>query len=212
VDDDCPLQMTKKLNKSSTEKEDLHDKFLLLIERMYKLGIKKYPDCTKLRLSFAFFQLERLKNKNRAYEEFSLALKTNPTFEEEFIIYRFKKIIRENLEEENEVEGNKTDLIEIIRFENHISLCEHAMIRSARLHKDFWTELKEETPDLKKLNQIGSNISKTINIVKENYDEIEKINSSVPEVLYCYSLYLLMVPKDVIEGKRLLEQSKKLYQ
>jgi hypothetical protein len=64
---------------------------------MYKLGVKKYPDCTKLRLSFAFFQLERLKNKNKAYEEFSLALKTNPTFEEEFIIYRFKKIIRENL-------------------------------------------------------------------------------------------------------------------
>jgi hypothetical protein len=34
---------------------------------MYKLGVKKYPDCTQLRLSFAFFQLERLKNKNKAY-------------------------------------------------------------------------------------------------------------------------------------------------
>lgn len=61
------MKMSKKLNKSLTEKEDLDEKFLLQIERMYKLGIKKYPNCTQLRLSFAFFQLERLNNKNKAY-------------------------------------------------------------------------------------------------------------------------------------------------
>lgn len=49
---------------------------------MYKIGIKKYPNCTRLRLSFAFFQLERLKNKNKAYEELIYAQKTNPSFEE----------------------------------------------------------------------------------------------------------------------------------
>ena len=40
---------------------------------MYRMGIKKFPDSTKLRLSFAFFHLERTKNKNKAYEEFSKA-------------------------------------------------------------------------------------------------------------------------------------------
>ena len=74
-----------------------------------------------------------MKNKNKAYEELTYAQKTDPTFEEEFIIYRFKKIIRENLE--NSGEENSTDLIEIIRFDNHISLCEEAMMRAARLHK-----------------------------------------------------------------------------
>ena len=49
------------------EKEDLIEKLLRQLERMYKLGIKKYPTCTRLRLSFAFFQLERVKNKNKAY-------------------------------------------------------------------------------------------------------------------------------------------------
>ena len=43
------------------------------------------------------------------------------------------------------------------------------MISSARLHKDFWTEMKEESPDLKKLSTIGNKITKTVNIVKENY-------------------------------------------
>lgn len=54
----------------------------------------------------------------------------------------------------------------MIRFDNHISLCEEAMLMSARLHKEFWAELKEEIPHLKKLNSIGSKITQTSNAVK----------------------------------------------
>lgn len=61
---------------------------------MYKEGVKKYPNCTKLRLSFAFFYMEKLQSNNKAYEEFSIAQDTEPSFGEQFIIYRFKKIIR----------------------------------------------------------------------------------------------------------------------
>lgn len=209
VEDDCPFKSKKKRHRLISEKEDLTEKLLKQLERMYKLGIKKYPTCTRLRLSFAFFQLERLKNKNKAYEELTYAQKTDPTFEEEFIIYRFKKIIRENLE--NAGEDNTTDLIELIRFDNHISLCEEAMLQVARLHKEFWTQLKEETPELKKLNTLGSRITKTVNTVRENYAEISKINSSVPEVLHCYAVYLILVANEVAEGKKLFEIAHKVY-
>lgn len=37
------------------------------VERMFKAGVKKFPECTKLRMSFAFFHLEHLKNKEKAY-------------------------------------------------------------------------------------------------------------------------------------------------
>jgi hypothetical protein len=43
------------------------------------------------------------------------------------------------------------------------------MILSAKLHKEFWTELKEEKPDLKKLNAVGSQITETGNAITENY-------------------------------------------
>lgn len=33
------------------------------------------------------------------------------------------------------------------------------MLQSAKLHKEFWAELKEEVPDLKKLNLIGAQIT-----------------------------------------------------
>ncbi len=68
--------------------------------------------------------------------------------------------------------------METIRLDNHVSLLEEAMILSAKLHKDFWTELKEEKPDLKKLNTIGSQITEAGNAITENYTEITKITSS----------------------------------
>ncbi len=62
--------------------EDNMTQLIKQLERMYILGIKKYPISTKLRLSFAFFYLERTKNKKKAYEEFSNAEKTDPAFEQ----------------------------------------------------------------------------------------------------------------------------------
>jgi hypothetical protein len=47
--------------------EDNCVQLLKQLERMYKIGIKKYPESTKLRISFAFFHLERTKNKNKAF-------------------------------------------------------------------------------------------------------------------------------------------------
>ena len=43
---------------------------------------------------------------------------------------------------------------------------------SANLHKEFWAGLKEDKPDLVKLNIIGQNISKAVNEAKENFYKI----------------------------------------
>ena len=47
---------------------------------MFINGLKKFPNSTKLRLSYAFFLLERLKNKNKSYEQLVLAEKGKPAF------------------------------------------------------------------------------------------------------------------------------------
>jgi hypothetical protein len=133
---------------------------------MYISGLKKFPDSTRLRLSYAFFLLERFKNKNKAYEQLVLAERGKPAFYQQFIIYRYQKIIKENLDEENE---NNSDIVSLIAFDNHISLCEEYIKLSANLHKEFWAELKEDRPDLGKLNIIGASISKTVNEAKEQY-------------------------------------------
>lgn len=72
-------------------------------------------------MSYGFFQLEHMRNKEKAFEEFVNSSKLDPSFQQQFNIYRFKKIIRENLENR---EGSDADLIETIRFENYVSLLE----------------------------------------------------------------------------------------
>jgi hypothetical protein len=85
------------------------------------------------------------------------------------------------------------------------------MLYSARLHKEFWAELEEETPDLKKLNSVGSRITQTAMTVIENYREIHKINSHVSEVIHNYAIYLIFIGQSHSEGKVLLEQAKRIY-
>lgn len=82
-----------------------------------------------------------MKNKNRAYEQLQLAQLGKPSLDEQFIIYRYQKIIKENLDESNE---SNADIVSVIAFDNHITLCEEFMKISANLHKEFWAELKEE--------------------------------------------------------------------
>jgi ubiquinone biosynthesis protein Coq4 len=111
--------MEHKKRKGEETMEYSCQQVLKKMERMFKAGIKKFPECTKLRMSYAFFQLEQLRNKERAYEEFTNSSRIDPTFQQQFNIYRFKKIIRENLEDREESEA---DLIETIRFQNSVSL------------------------------------------------------------------------------------------
>lgn len=80
------------------------------LNRVYLNGIKKFPTSTKLRISYAFFLMERMKRKDLAYAQFELAEKTKPTFDEEFIIYRFKKMYEEN-QGGQENEDNGDDII-----------------------------------------------------------------------------------------------------
>ena len=44
------------------------------------------------------------------------------------------------------------------------------MVFSAKLHKEFWSELSEETPNLQKLNETGGKIIEVVNQVKLNYN------------------------------------------
>ena len=73
---------------------------------MYSQGIKKFKKSVKLRIAFAFFLLERLNDKKKALEELSVAINLKPSFDEEFLIYRYKKLIQDNLNDHRNTEGD----------------------------------------------------------------------------------------------------------
>jgi hypothetical protein len=78
---DCPLKAERKRHNAEDNMEYICSQVIKQLDRMFKNGIKKFSDCTKLRMSYAFFQLEHMKNKEQAYEEFASASKLDPSFQ-----------------------------------------------------------------------------------------------------------------------------------
>lgn len=91
-------------------------------ETLFQNGISKFPNCTALRISYAFFLLERLNKKQQANIELINAEKYLPKFEEQFIIYRYKKILEEHTSEVGDSEEN-LDVVSNIAYKNHFVQC-----------------------------------------------------------------------------------------
>ena len=59
--------------------------------------------------------MERVQNKNKAMEEFSSLDKYKSSFDEQFLIFRFKKIITDNFDENG---GDR--VVQMIKFDSHV--------------------------------------------------------------------------------------------
>lgn len=215
MEEDCPLKMTKKkrnlgmLNVQAEPDQQIaiketfehafHDsiqKLIQVLDRMYLNGIKKFKNSCKLRISYAFFLLERMNNKKKALEELIVAENLKPDFDEQFLIYRYKKMIEDSLDDNmnNENGGqNNLDIVGMIAYENHKNMCEQYIRDSSINHKEFWMELLEEMPNLEKLSIIGNKINITVKNAKDNWKELNKINSNEPTMLKLYGKFSISV-------------------
>lgn len=62
---------------------------------MFRMAIQKFPNSGSLRILYAFFLIENLGKKEEALQELTYAESLKPTFQEQFIIFRHKKLIEE---------------------------------------------------------------------------------------------------------------------
>lgn len=104
----------------------------------------------------------------------------------------------------DELEGENSDIVKLIAFDNSISLCEDAMLKAASLHKDFWGELREEQPDFAKLNFVGSKINYHVKEAKNQYNEMQRINPSMPVTIIVFSRFIKSILNDKEYSKKLV--------
>ena len=114
---------------------------------------------------------------------------------------RKRKIINENLDD---LEGENSDIVKMIAFDNSITLCEDAMLKAASLHKEFWGELREEQPDFAKLNYVGSKINYHVKEAKNQYNEMQKINPNMPVTIIVFSKFIKSILNDKEYSKKLI--------
>jgi PAS domain-containing protein len=169
-------------------------------EQIYQNGISKFPNCTSLRLSYAFFLLERMNKKQQANLELNNASKYNPRFEEQFIIYRYKKLIEENSTEVSDNEEN-LDVVSNIAYKNHFNQFKNCISKAATLYIDFWGLLlnpnQDNNEDLSKLNDYGSKINILIEEITTHLEKMQKLKQNDQEVIRLYSDFL----NDILNDK-----------
>ena len=214
--EDCPLKqkvlknnrLLKTLNKSDDLMAEKYGLLVQLLYQMYAQGIKKFPSDTALRISYSFFLLERMQSRQQALQELTLTEQCKPPFDEQFIIYRYKKIIEDEIaESQNEGQGG-LDIISENAFNNHLRLCQANIEKSALLHMEFWSQLSEDNPDLAKLNEVGSKINNSVANVEEHWSKLYKINPNSPKALRAYGRFLIDIISDKEAGEDLLDRAR----
>lgn len=173
---------------------------------LYMNAIRKFPKYMPLRIDYAIFLQSRLRDRKGALAELSLAEKSKPGFEHQFMIFRQRKIIEDELAEGQEHGG--VDFISALNFENMFKQFKGLIEKSSMLHYEFWTHLQDDSPDLGRLSMQGAKINASILQVEEHWNKLSRMSSNAPKVLKLYASYLIEVLNDKETGNEQMSKAK----
>eukprot|EP00826_Nyctotherus_ovalis_P052003 TRINITY_DN6541_c0_g2_i2.p1 TRINITY_DN6541_c0_g2~~TRINITY_DN6541_c0_g2_i2.p1 ORF type:complete len:122 (-),score=27.75 TRINITY_DN6541_c0_g2_i2:47-412(-) len=99
---------------------------------LFLQGISKFPACTSLRIGYAFFLKDRMSNRTLAINELLSAEKHHPSFDEQFLIYRYRKLIEDEMADvQTDNQTGTLDAISMIAYDNYMRQFKEAIERSA---------------------------------------------------------------------------------
>ena len=178
---------------------------------MYQNGISKFSLCTSLRINFSFFLMERMNNTKKALTELKNCEKYNPSFEEEFIIFRYcenNKGQENNAEDEGDDDDEGLDIVANIAYKSHLDTFKEGLRNITSIYYDFWSLLLNNTQkseeDLTKMNEYGEKLNKLVEVVKGHYAEMEKLKYNDKGVLKLYYNFF----QDILNDKSQAEYYK----
>jgi hypothetical protein len=94
-------------------------------------------------------------NKREAMRELNECANLKPSVYQQFIIYRYKRLIGDSLIESGKESGGY-EYISAVNYEANFRKCKLNIERSALLHFEFWNHLQEDSPDLRRLMDLAS--------------------------------------------------------
>ena len=188
-------------SKNSHSDDDLY--LYQYVMTMYQNGISKFSLSTTLRKNYSFFLMERMNNKKKALIELKNCEKYNPSFEEEFIIFRYceSNAAQENEKEEEGDDDEGLDIVAGIAYKNHFNTFREGLTSITSIYSDFWSLLlntaQNSDEDLTKMNEYGEKINKLVEVVKSHYSEMEKLKYNDAEALKLYADFY----QDILNNK-----------
>ena len=207
IESDCPIK--KYLSTLENNKIDAPVFLLQHCEYVFQNSISKFPLETKLRIFYAFFLISRLNKKKQASNELIIASNYPMSFEDEFIIFRYKKILEEYIASDGDDDEN-LDMVSNLEYTNYYKSFKNSIMKVSSLYIDFWTLLlnpnQDIHEDLTHLNDYGAEINKLVEDINISFDKMQKFKVNDPEVINYYSDFL----NDILNDKEKADKYKKL--
>lgn len=176
-------------------------------KRLLEKSIRRFPKCSILKITYSNFLLDHMGNKREAMRELNECSKLKPSVDMQFIIYRYKRLIGDSLIESGRESGG-FEYISAINYEANFKKCKYNIERTALLHFEFWNHLLEDSPDLRRLMDLGIRIDSQLKIVDSHWDRMQLIYPNLPKAIKMYALFMMEVVNDKESGNELLQKAK----
>ncbi|KAL4512712.1 hypothetical protein ABPG72_020549 [Tetrahymena utriculariae] len=193
----CPSRSNtlriKKFNKmlaNQTANEDLIMS-IFVIQTIFDYNIIKFRGSNQVRLLYALFLLETFQNKDQALTQLYFLQLSQPSIEEEFIVYRLKKIILQML---NHNHQQKIDFSFELTIDEYSNKFKKILNKSIQNLIQFYQELLEIKPQAQNLSKKGSQFIDNIKTIKSQFEDLvqqKSLNQSVFRIYQSFQLNIL---------------------
>ncbi|CAD8114609.1 unnamed protein product [Paramecium primaurelia] len=193
---------------SESKSKELDDliwyKFII---QMIDLSIVKFPKSCKLHLLQSYIQNKKLNNKFKCYYSLQHIKSLETSLKEEFQSYRDLHTLEEIMQEEDQKAEIIIDVLQVVKFQKYYGQFQNLLEESVKRHYEFWCELQENNPDIQKLFTLGSQITQSVEDVKELYDKLIEINPNHINTLRIFGQFQNEVINADNLGLRILEKA-----
>ena len=194
----------------STENPEAGDKaennrlILGQITDLYTEASNVLPNSSILYMFWSIFALYHCNNKQRSLVVLAECLKRNPLIDEEFVVFRQRKIMNEESSSEN------VDMLEFIICESHMKKAARHERKAVNLQLRFWQELAQVRPNLQELFVLGSSVNAEVSLADLHYSKAMMSNAKSSNVLRSYARFLNDVCNDPKRSEELFERAQQL--
>ena len=180
-----------------------------LIKNMFSTSLQRFNNNLLLRINYFFFILNILKNKHLAIQQLKIIHKTCKTLEEEFFIFRFKKILIKKDEKKKYISILKQkENKDLVIQRNFNKMFIKIIKKNIKLYKSFWYELSKEKPDLDLLKQLGNKIYILNLEIKKSW---ERAKLKKKKITMIFGKYLSEIQGYKKTGKKIIFKEKNKY-
>ncbi len=95
-----------------------------------------------------------------------------------------------------------------LAFEASLKKLQSQITKSAQMHFEFWSLLREDRPDMSKINDCGSSINISVSHIDQLWNSIQKLSSNNPKALRVYAKFQIEILNDKEAGLDMINRAK----